>query len=123
MFLNIKGGGLEGGDSTDDSSLVASCSKELGEEIDSRNRVLGDLGRGLEGPGTGVISWIGRSEGLEGGVIGEKGGRDSALSESELALWAFFEVEAFGEFVKDLCLFLCRPISLCRALLTTSSRS
>jgi hypothetical protein len=101
----MRGVGLEGGDSTVDSSLVVRGSKISGDEMNSRNRVLGDLARGSEGPGTGVISWIGRSEGREGGVKEEKGGRNSTLSESELAWWAFFEVEAFGEFVRDLWLF------------------
>ena len=123
MFLNIRGGGLEIGDSSVGSSLVASGSNTLGEEIDSRKSVLGDLGRWLEGPGTGLRSIDGSSEGLAGGVSGENGGRDSFwLSESELALCVFF-VDVFGESVNDLCRFLCRPISLCRTLLTASNNS
>ena len=56
---------------------MAGDSKAFGEEIDSKKKVLGDLGRWLEGSGTGLRSIAGSSEGFAGGVSGENGGRES----------------------------------------------
>ena len=59
--MNIRGEGLEAGNSSVDSSLVASGSNAFSEEIDSRKSVLGDLGQCLEGSRTGLRSIDGSS--------------------------------------------------------------